>query len=133
MGWEGFGLRMCLAVDSSILFSNIQPNYKWAFFSNPLVFAFTKPDKHEMTIMFWDTVINQKHVWNMRWLVNIKACENYCVLVQENEVKKGEWVLVLSNAVGCPLDSKVINIEPRFVAMNKTHIIVCSEDAVYFW
>lgn len=69
----------------------------------------------------------------MRRLINIKACENYCVLVQENEVKKGEWVLVLSNAVGCPLDSKVINIEPRFVAMNKTHIIVCSEDAVYFW
>ena len=44
--------------------------------------------------------------------MQIKACGDYCVLVQENELKKGEYILVLSNAVGCPIDSKVINIEP---------------------
>lgn len=124
---------MCLAVDSSILFANIQPDYKWAFFNNTLVFAFTKPEKHEMTIMFWDTIINQKHVRTIRRLLTIKASGDYCVLVQENEVTKGEWILILSNSVGCPIDSKIVNIEPRYVTMNKTHVIICSEDTVYFW
>jgi WD repeat-containing protein 35 len=112
VSWEGYGLRMCLAVDSSILFANIQPEYRWAFFNNTLVFAFTKPEKNEMTIMFWDTVINERHVRYMRRLLHVKACGDYCVLVAETEEKAGEYILILSNAVGCPIDSKVINIEP---------------------
>lgn len=31
------------------------------------------------------------------------------------------------------MDSKYINIEPIYLAMNKTHLIACSEDSVYVW
>lgn len=124
LSWEGFGLRMCLAVDSAIIFTNIQPNYLWSYFNNTLVFAFQKPDKNDMTIVFWDSVINEKHIRTMKGLKHIKAAGEYCVLVSEIEESKGEHILILSNAVGCPVDSKTININPRYVAMNTTHIIV---------
>lgn len=39
----------------------------------------------------------------------------------------------MSNAVGCPVESKTININPRYVAMNTTHVIVCSDDTIYYW
>jgi WD repeat-containing protein 35 len=39
----------------------------------------------------------------------------------------------LCNSVGCPIDSSTINIEPKFVAMNKTHVIVASDDIIYYW
>ena len=136
VSWEGFGLRMCLAVDSSILFANIQPEYKWAYFNNTLVYAFHKPPNPEMVIMFWDVAINEKHVRNMRNLIHIKAAGEYCVLVAQTEAAADgspRYLLVLSNSVGCPIESKLISIEPRHVAMNKTHVIACSEDAVYFW
>lgn len=42
-------------------------------------------------------------------------------------------MVILCNAVGCPIDSKYITIEPRFVTMNKTHIIIASDDLIYYW
>jgi WD repeat-containing protein 35 len=42
-------------------------------------------------------------------------------------------MIELCNAIGCPVESKIISIEPKFVNMNPTHIIVASEDVVYFW
>lgn len=65
--------------------------------------------------------------------MHIKASGDYCVLVSKDEEDQTQYVLTLSNSVGCPIESKVINIEPRFVTMNHTHIIVCSEDTVYYW
>jgi WD repeat-containing protein 35 len=53
--WEGFGLRIALAVDANILFANIQPEYMWAYFNNTLVFSFRKPERNDMCVMFWDT------------------------------------------------------------------------------
>lgn len=32
VSWEGFGLRIALAVDTNVLFANIQPDYMWAYF-----------------------------------------------------------------------------------------------------
>jgi hypothetical protein len=41
VSWEGFGLRICMAVDSNVIFANIQPEYMWGYFSQTLVFAFS--------------------------------------------------------------------------------------------
>jgi len=30
------------------------------------------------------------------------------------------------NSIGSPLDTKIINIEPEFVGMSQTHIVVSS-------
>ena len=42
-------------------------------------------------------------------------------------------MLVLCNAIGTPLDSKYIDIEPLYVCMTKTHIIAASKEAFYTW
>jgi WD repeat-containing protein 35 len=68
VSWEGYGLRIALAVDTNILFANIQPDYLWAYFSQTLVFAFRKPERNDMCIIFWDTTINEKHVRYMNRL-----------------------------------------------------------------
>ena len=131
--WEGYGLRIALAVDTNILFANIQPNYMWGFFSNTLVFAFRKPERNDMCIIFWDVTVNEKHVKYMKRLQKIACCDEYCILVAKNEDVAGQWYVVLCNAVGCPVDSKTITIEPKHVAMSKTHVIIASDDIVYYW
>jgi len=35
--------------------------------------------------------------------------------------------------VGCPIDNKYVTFEPKFVAMNKTHVICASDEIVYYW
>ena len=68
LSWEGYGLRIGLAVDSNILFANIQPDYLWAYFNNTLVFAFKKPERSDLCVIFWDISIHEKHVKYMRRL-----------------------------------------------------------------
>ena len=37
------------------------------------------------------------------------------------------------NSLGSPLDVKYVNVEPEFVSMSGTHIVVSSQDNVYVW
>lgn len=43
------------------------------------------------------------------------------------------WKLELCNSIGSPLDTKLVNIEPKYTCMTKTHVIVCNSDFVYLW
>ena len=136
IAWEGFGLRVVLAIDSNILFANIQPEYMWSFFNDTIVFAYRKPERNDMCITFWNTKINERSVKYMKSLVHIKASGDYCVLVSkiiEQDQAKDFWMIQLCNAIGCPVESKTISIEPKYVAMNGTHVIVASDDVVYYW
>ena len=44
-----------------------------------------------------------------------------------------QYVLVLCNSIGTPMDSKYIDIDPTYVAMTKTHIVAASKEAFYVW
>lgn len=136
VAWEGFGLRVVLAIDSNVLFANIQPEYIWAYFNNTVVFAYRKPERNDMCITFWNTKINEKSIKYMKSLSHIKAFGDYCVLVSklsDPDQKKDTWLIQLCNAIGCPVESKHVCIEPKFVAMNATHVILASDDVVYYW
>lgn len=44
-----------------------------------------------------------------------------------------QYALVLCNAIGTPLETKYIDIQPLFWSMNSTHIIVASKSYFYLW
>ena len=96
---------MCLAVDSAILFANVQPNYLWTFFNNTLVFAYSKPDRHDQCIVFWDVQIEEKFVKYVKNLSLIKSAAEYCVLVTKSD-EPDLWILVLCNSIGSPVDNR---------------------------
>lgn len=136
IAWEGYGHRIVLAIDSNILFANIQPEYMWSYFNETVVFAYRKPERNDMCITFWNTKINERCIKYMKSLVHVKAFGDYCVLVSkisDPNFNRDTWMIQLCNAIGCPVESKNICIEPRFVAMNGTHVIVASEEIVYYW
>ena len=56
VSWEGGGLRIALAVDSFIYFANIRPDYKWGYCANTVVYSFSKPERTEQCVVFWETV-----------------------------------------------------------------------------
>jgi WD repeat-containing protein 35 len=136
IAWEGFGHRIVLAIDSNVLFANIQPDYMWSYFNDTIVFAYRKPERNDMCITFWNTKINEKSIKYMKSLVHVKAYGDYCVLISklhDPNQANDRWMIQLCNAIGCPVESKTIGVEPKYVAMNGTHVIVASEDVVYYW
>ncbi|XP_033032639.1 WD repeat-containing protein 35 [Trachypithecus francoisi] len=111
LSWEGGGLKIALAVDSFIYFANIRPNYKWGYCSNTVVYAYTRPDRPEHCVVFWDTKHNEKHVKYVKGLISITTCGDFCILATKADENHPQFVLVLCNSIGTPLDPKYIDID----------------------
>ncbi|KAM6081426.1 WD repeat-containing protein 35 isoform 1-T1 [Chlamydotis macqueenii] len=133
LSWEGSGLKIALAVDSYIYFANIRPDYKWGYCSNTVVYAYTRPDRPEYCVVFWDTKNNEKYVKYVKSLISITTHGDFCVLATKADENQPQYVLVLCNSIGTPLDPKYIDIGPLFVTMTKTHVIAASKEAFYIW
>ncbi|CAG0879889.1 unnamed protein product [Darwinula stevensoni] len=131
--WEGTSLRIALAVDSYIYFANIRPDYKWCYFANTVVYSFTKPEQNELSVMFWNINTQEYHVRQVRSLIGIAAAGDHCVMASRLEDGSGQHALVLCNAIGTPIDSKYVDIEPICVAMTSSLIFAASRDNVYVW
>ena len=71
--WEGNSLRIALAVDSFIYFANIRQDYNWGYFANTLVYGFTKADRPEHCVIFWDSKTGEKFTKYVRKLRGIRA------------------------------------------------------------
>ncbi|GMF25436.1 unnamed protein product [Phytophthora fragariaefolia] len=153
LAWEGSGLRICLAVDSHIYFANIRPAYKWGFYANTLVYTYNRADQIENCVVFWDTKSDERCTKYIRGLLVIKAAGDNCVLVTKicNEdmgtgevngqlvdddqgvFKEIQYQLILCDTIGSPIESKIIDFEPLYVAMTSRHIVAASTDAIYVW
>ncbi|XP_014880657.1 WD repeat-containing protein 35-like [Poecilia latipinna] len=145
ISWEGGGLRIALAVDSYIYFANIRPDYKWGYCCSTVVYAYTKPERQEYCVVYWDTKNNEKFVKYVKNLISITTSGDFCILASKADEKQPQddvgsetmnlarYVLILCNSIGTPLDSKYIDIEPLFVTMTRTHVITASKEAFYLW
>lgn len=54
------------------------------------------------------------------------------VLALQDEAE-GEFMLVVCNAIGSPVDNRHIDIEPKFLAITNLHVIAASSNNVYCW
>jgi WD repeat-containing protein 35 len=133
ISWEGNGLRLALAVDSHIFFANIRPDYLWGYFSHTLVYAVLKKERSEHVVVFWDTQSDEKYTKYIKQVTHIRSSDEYCVLVTKADDSSGQYILIVCNDIGSPVDSKYLHIEPVHVSMTNTHVIVASEDVVYIW
>ena len=132
ISWEGQGLRIALAVDTYIYFANIRPDYRWAYFGRTLLYAYAKADRPEQCVVFWDTRTDEKYIKYVKRLINLKAAGDNALMVTRTE-EPGQYLLILCNEIGTPVDSKYVNVEPLFVSITKYHVIVASEEVVYVW
>ncbi|KAL8581320.1 WD repeat-containing protein 35 [Nucella lapillus] len=131
--WEGGSLRISLAVDSFIYFANIRPDYKWGYCTNTVVYSFTKPERPEHCVIFWDTKNNEKYVKYVKNLITITACGDYCCLATKADEVVGQYVLVLCNSIGTPLDSKYVEMDPVYLTMTRSHVVAACKEAFYTW
>jgi len=133
LSWEGGSLRVALAVDSYIYFANIRPDYRWGFFGDTLVCAYAQPERSDATVLFWNTKKDERTIKFVKKLLAIRASSDNCVLATRADDNSGQFVLILCNAIGSPLDSKYIDFEPTFLCVTAYHVCAASADFVYVW
>ncbi len=69
----------------------------------------------------------------MKQLLAIRAAGENCVFATRTDDQSGQYILILCNAIGSPVDSKYIDIEPVHIAMTEYHVIVANNELVYVW
>uniref|UniRef100_A0A914X6A2 Anaphase-promoting complex subunit 4 WD40 domain-containing protein n=1 Tax=Plectus sambesii TaxID=2011161 RepID=A0A914X6A2_9BILA len=131
--WEATGLRVCLAVDSHLFFANIRPDYKWGYCGQTVVYSYPRPEKNEHCVVFYDVKLEEMYVKSLRFLRAIASFGDYCTLINRADDPGGIYLLQLCNGIGTPVDFKYVDIDPVFVAMNSTEVLVASHDAFYLW
>ena len=125
------GTQIALETQSTIYFGIIKQEYKWCYFGETLVYAFLSDEEHH-TVTFWNTknnTYNYKYVKNM---LGIVSCSPFCLITAKID-KKGNYLLILSNSIGSPVDNKIINIEPIYIGINSTHVVVSDGHYIYLW
>ena len=125
------GTQIALETENTIFFGIIKQDYKWCYFGETLVYAFLSDQEHH-TVTFWNiknNTFNYKYVKNMMGIV---SCSPFCLITAKID-KKGNYLLILSNSIGSPVDNKIINIEPVFIGINSTHVVVSDGHYIYLW
>jgi len=133
LSWEGGSLRVALAVDTFIYFANIRPDYRWGFFGDTLVAAYAQPERTDSTVLFWNIKTDERCVKHFSRLLSVKATGENCVLASAADAPSQQFSLVLCNAIGSPLDSKYIDVEPTFLTVTPYHVAAASHSFVYVW
>jgi WD repeat-containing protein 35 len=134
LSWEGGDLRLALAVDSHIYFATVRPEYPWCFFANTLVYSFPKADRAERGVMFWNVNTDERNLKYVKKLIAVRAGGEHCVFATRSDAEeKQQFALIVCNAIGSPVDSRYVDIEPLFLAMTSTHVVAASHEAVYVW
>ncbi|GAB1603121.1 repeat-containing 35-like isoform X2 [Argonauta hians] len=131
--WDKAGLRLAITSDHLLYFANIKPDFKWGYCSNSIIYHYTKPERHETCVVFWETVKDIKYVKYMNSFVNIATCGDYCCIVTKCDEVEDQFILVLCNSIGTPLEQKYVKMEPVYLLMTKTHVIMASREAFYLW
>jgi WD repeat-containing protein 35 len=109
--WEGGGLRMALAIDSFIYFANVRPDYKWGYFANTLVYAYTHYERPESVVVFYNATTGEKVTKYVKNLLHVCAQGEFCALVTrvDEDAAAGaaqQYLIILCNAIGSPVEIK---------------------------
>ncbi|KAL1124025.1 hypothetical protein AAG570_001795 [Ranatra chinensis] len=131
--WEGGSLRVALSVDSYIYFAIIRPDYKWSYFAKTLVYSFSHPGRPGTQITFWNTTSNEFYHKTVKSLYGLAAYKEHCVLAVRTDDPHGQYGLLLCNSIATPVDTKYMELEPLWVALNSTHVFAASKDHFLIW
>lgn len=75
----------------------------------------------------------------VRQFVGTASYGDHCVLatrLDDEEIHAStqcDFGLILCNALGTPVDSKYVSLEPRLVAMTSSHVITASDKSFILW
>jgi WD repeat-containing protein 35 len=163
ISWEGNSLRLVIAIDSVIYFAIMRPTYKWAYLNNTIVYSFTRPNKSEQSVIFYDIKTSETNLKYMKNLLGIVGAGDNCALISQaedsspqsqqttigiqsstlvsaslalgsNKIQhQTQYAIVLCNSIGTPLEYKYIDFQPQYWAMNQTHLCVASRSYFYLW
>ncbi|XP_037394425.1 WD repeat-containing protein 35-like [Pygocentrus nattereri] len=70
---------MAKSIQTALLTSDLS-YFQWGYCSNTVVYAYTRPERMEYSVVFWDTKNNEKFVKYVKSLMSVTTCGDFCIL-----------------------------------------------------
>ena len=83
ISWDGDGLKLVIALGSSIFFADIKPYYKWGYMTDTIVFGSQKKDRIDFCVIFYNTTTGERKKKYIKNLKQIAAYQDYCLLISQ--------------------------------------------------
>lgn len=125
------------------------------------MYAYVRADRPEHCVVFWNSETLERRLKYVKNLVNITATADLCLL-STNSDEPGQVLynctitcivfqaqsfllvvfgcslsqqstLILCNAIGSPLDSVQVDMDPMFVALCSDFAVVASQETIFVW
>ncbi|MCQ2817045.1 MAG: hypothetical protein MJ252_07250 [archaeon] len=124
------GSKIALETQTFIYIGLIKQNLKWCYFSDTLVYSYLSEQEHH-TLVFWNTKTKKQNLKYVKKMVDLVSFGSFCLI--SAKINEDNYLLILSNSIGSPVDNKIINIEPVIMCMNSTHCAITDKHYVYIW
>jgi WD repeat-containing protein 35 len=82
-------------------------------------------------MIFWNMKSKTRVTKYVKNLLDITSSGSFCMI--SAQINENEYILILSNSIGSPVDNRLINFKPAWMCMNSTHAIVANKNYVYVW
>jgi WD repeat-containing protein 35 len=63
--------------------------------------------------------------------MDVTSYGSFCLITAK--ISDTNYILILCNSIGSPVDNRVINICPSIITINETHIIISNKLYIYVW
>uniref|UniRef100_A0A0R3RYI0 ANAPC4_WD40 domain-containing protein n=1 Tax=Elaeophora elaphi TaxID=1147741 RepID=A0A0R3RYI0_9BILA len=133
ISWESDGLRLCAAVDSHLFFANIRPDYKWAYCGQTVIYSYERVESKEHCVVFFQTKLEEAYLQYVKPIVALTASNEHCVLISRVENQIGQYLMQICNGIGTTVDSKCISLEPKYVAMTDSQVVIANDSSFSIW
>lgn len=128
--WDAYSTKLLLQTQSTIYLGLVKPKHKWCYFLNTVVYSYLSEQDHH-TLVFWDTKTNKQNYKYVKNMLDITACSSFCLITAK--ISDNTYLLILTNSIGSPVDNKIINIEPKYIALNSSFAVASDGNYVYLW
>lgn len=133
LSWEGEGLRLCAAVDCHLFFANIRHDYKWTYCAQTVIYTYDRIENNEQCVMFFETKLEEAYPKYVKQLVAITSYGEHCVLISRMEAHSNQYFMQICNGIGTSVDFKCTNLEPKYVAMNDSEVVIANNLSFFIW
>ena len=107
--------------------------FQWAYCTNTLAYAYSKPNTEDQFVMFWNIRKNTRQIRPVRQLYRMTGGGDFCCLACRSDDPSSHFALFLCNALGISMDTRYTDLEPLFLTMTKNNVICASKEAFYVW
>ncbi|KJH40222.1 hypothetical protein DICVIV_13838 [Dictyocaulus viviparus] len=90
--WDPTGVKLALSSENLLWLCNVRARYKWGYCGHTVVYSYEKSERGDCRVVFYESKLDEVHSKPVRYLEQIAASGDYCVIASRPDDVLGKVV-----------------------------------------